>query len=179
MLSNPVSSAGHETRSRRARPRSASVPPSSTWHTVCPSRDARLSRATQTMNELHGASTVFMEPQLVPVQEATAAALAGDARLVAGPVETPWRSLNARFDAPGDLHLTVFEEIDGPRRPDLPRRLTKETMVTSAPTDLAHDLLPDGQRRSRPRREQICLMPHRYPAEFRTELSRSPGRARP
>jgi hypothetical protein len=54
---------------------------------------------------------------LVEVQEATAAALAGDARLVAGPVETPWRSLNARLDAPGGLHLTVFEEIDGPRQP--------------------------------------------------------------
>ena len=31
---------------------------------------------------------------------------------VAPPTETPWRSLNARFDAPGDLHITLFQELD-------------------------------------------------------------------
>ena len=36
------------------------------------------------------------------------------ARLVAAPVETPWRSLNARLDAPADLHITVFQELDRP-----------------------------------------------------------------
>jgi len=46
------------------------------------------------------------------VQAATEAATAADARLVAGPVETPWRSLNARLDAPGDLHITLFEELE-------------------------------------------------------------------
>jgi catechol 2,3-dioxygenase-like lactoylglutathione lyase family enzyme len=50
------------------------------------------------------------------VEAATAAAVGAHARLVAGPVETPWRSLNARLDAPGDLHLTVFEELDAPHR---------------------------------------------------------------
>ena len=34
------------------------------------------------------------------------------AELVASPRETPWRSLNARLDAPGDLQITVFEELD-------------------------------------------------------------------
>ncbi|TFV96424.1 VOC family protein [Leifsonia flava] len=32
------------------------------------------------------------------------------ASVVAPPVRTPWRSLNARFDAPAHLHITVFEE---------------------------------------------------------------------
>ncbi|WP_308800079.1 VOC family protein [Agromyces silvae] len=33
------------------------------------------------------------------------------ARVVAEPVETPWRSLNSRLDAPGDLQITLFEEL--------------------------------------------------------------------
>lgn len=37
--------------------------------------------------------------------------VAGGAREVAPPTETPWRSLNARLDAPGDLHITVFQEL--------------------------------------------------------------------
>ena len=37
--------------------------------------------------------------------------VAGGAELVAAPVETPWRSLNARLHAPGDVHITVFEEL--------------------------------------------------------------------
>lgn len=34
------------------------------------------------------------------------------AALVAAPVETPWRSLNARLDAPAGLQLTLFQELD-------------------------------------------------------------------
>jgi predicted enzyme related to lactoylglutathione lyase len=34
------------------------------------------------------------------------------ATLVAPPVETPWRSLNARLDAPAGLQLTLFQELD-------------------------------------------------------------------
>ena len=34
------------------------------------------------------------------------------ARLVASPTETPWRSLNARLDAPAGLHITIFQELD-------------------------------------------------------------------
>lgn len=34
------------------------------------------------------------------------------ATLVAPPVETPWRSLNARLDAPASLHITLFQELD-------------------------------------------------------------------
>ncbi|MGV8896927.1 MAG: VOC family protein [Rhodoglobus sp.] len=33
------------------------------------------------------------------------------ARLVAGPRETPWRSLNSRLDAPADLQVTLFQEL--------------------------------------------------------------------
>jgi predicted enzyme related to lactoylglutathione lyase len=33
------------------------------------------------------------------------------AALVAAPTETPWRSLNARLDAPAGLHITVFQEL--------------------------------------------------------------------
>jgi catechol 2,3-dioxygenase-like lactoylglutathione lyase family enzyme len=33
------------------------------------------------------------------------------ARLVAVPVETPWRSLNSRLDAPADLQITLFQEL--------------------------------------------------------------------
>ena len=38
------------------------------------------------------------------------------AELVAEPTVTPWRSLNARLDGPGPLHLTIFGPVpdDGP-----------------------------------------------------------------
>jgi lactoylglutathione lyase len=43
---------------------------------------------------------------------AAAAAAVGDgAELVAEPTETPWRSLNARLEAPGGIQLTLFEEL--------------------------------------------------------------------
>ncbi|MGB3910162.1 MAG: VOC family protein [Pseudolysinimonas sp.] len=48
------------------------------------------------------------------VPDAAAAAhrlSAGGAHVVATPVETPWRSLNARFEAPGGMQITVFEEL--------------------------------------------------------------------
>ena len=35
----------------------------------------------------------------------------GGATVVAPPVRTPWDSLNARLDAPADLHVTVFQEL--------------------------------------------------------------------
>lgn len=47
---------------------------------------------------------------------ATAEAVRGGADLVAEPMETPWRSLNARLEAPGGLQLTLFEEL-GPGTP--------------------------------------------------------------
>jgi predicted enzyme related to lactoylglutathione lyase len=42
---------------------------------------------------------------------ATAAGVESGAELIAAPTETPWRSLNARLQAPGGLQLTLFEEL--------------------------------------------------------------------
>ena len=39
---------------------------------------------------------------------------AGRATPVAPPTRTPWHSLNARFDAPGGIHLSLFEELGDP-----------------------------------------------------------------
>jgi predicted enzyme related to lactoylglutathione lyase len=51
----------------------------------------------------------------VPDSAAAADRLAaGGAEVVAAPVETPWRSLNARLEAPGGMQITVFEELDAP-----------------------------------------------------------------
>ena len=36
---------------------------------------------------------------------------AAGATVVAEPAETPWRSLNARLEAPAGLQLTLFEEL--------------------------------------------------------------------
>jgi catechol 2,3-dioxygenase-like lactoylglutathione lyase family enzyme len=36
--------------------------------------------------------------------------VAGGATEVAAPTVTPWNSVNARLDAPGGLHITVFQE---------------------------------------------------------------------
>ena len=43
---------------------------------------------------------------------ATERALAAGATLVAPPTGTPWRSLNARLEAPGDLQLTLFQNLE-------------------------------------------------------------------
>ena len=43
---------------------------------------------------------------------ATAALAAAGATVIAGPVETPWRSLNARLGGPAGLQLTLFEELE-------------------------------------------------------------------
>lgn len=44
-------------------------------------------------------------------ESATAAAVGGGAETVAPPTRTPWDSLNARLDAPGGVHLTLFQEL--------------------------------------------------------------------
>ena len=36
------------------------------------------------------------------------------AALVAPPIETPWRSLNARLAAPAGLQITIFQELEAP-----------------------------------------------------------------
>ena len=37
---------------------------------------------------------------------------ANGATLISPPTETPWRSLNARLEAPADLQITLFQELD-------------------------------------------------------------------
>lgn len=37
------------------------------------------------------------------------------AELIAPPIETPWRSLNSRLEAPAGLQITIFEELDQDR----------------------------------------------------------------
>lgn len=44
--------------------------------------------------------------------------LSAGAAAVAPPVLTPWRSLNARLDAPAGLHLTLFQEPRDARTDD-------------------------------------------------------------
>lgn len=41
----------------------------------------------------------------------TARLVGAGAGLIAAPTETPWRSLNSRFDGPAGLQLTLFQEL--------------------------------------------------------------------
>lgn len=59
------------------------------------------------------AGTVRVAFETDDAAAASAALEAGGAELVAPPVETPWRSLNARLEAPGGMQISVFEELDG------------------------------------------------------------------
>lgn len=57
------------------------------------------------------------------VEDAAATAdtlVAGGATLIAPPTETPWRSLNARLEAPGGMQITAFQEL-GPSGPPAAR----------------------------------------------------------
>ena len=48
--------------------------------------------------------------EVVDAAAMTADMVAAGAEVIAPPTRTPWDSLNARLDAPGDLQITVFEE---------------------------------------------------------------------
>ena len=50
--------------------------------------------------------------QVADAAAVTRALDAAGARVIAEPVKTPWNSLNARLEAPADLQLTVFEELE-------------------------------------------------------------------
>lgn len=49
--------------------------------------------------------------QVPDAETATARLVKAGAELIAAPVETPWRSLNARLEGPAGLQLTLFEEL--------------------------------------------------------------------
>ena len=52
--------------------------------------------------------------QVDDAREATERLAAAGATVIAGPTETPWRSLNARLEGPATLQLTLFEELERP-----------------------------------------------------------------
>jgi len=58
---------------------------------------------------------------------ATAALAAAGATVIAEPVETPWRSRNARLAGPAGLQLTLFEELESPVG-----RATRDGFATAA-----------------------------------------------
>jgi predicted enzyme related to lactoylglutathione lyase len=56
--------------------------------------------------------------------------VAAGATLIAAPVETPWRSLNARLDAPAGLQITLFQELE-----PLDERTGRDRFGTSSERD--------------------------------------------
>jgi predicted enzyme related to lactoylglutathione lyase len=59
----------------------------------------------------HVAPKLRVAFEVADSRRATAELVAAGASLVAPPVETPWRSLNSRLDAPAGLHITLFQEL--------------------------------------------------------------------
>ncbi|MGH8774362.1 MAG: hypothetical protein ACRDWI_04050 [Jiangellaceae bacterium] len=53
--------------------------------------------------------------------------MAAGATLVAAPTETPWRSLNARLDAPAGMRITLSQELE-----TLAERTAREGFGTDA-----------------------------------------------
>jgi lactoylglutathione lyase len=53
--------------------------------------------------------------QVADAVAATNGLVEAGASLIAAPVETPWRSLNSRLDAPAGLQLTLFEQLEAER----------------------------------------------------------------
>jgi lactoylglutathione lyase len=51
--------------------------------------------------------------QVADSRETTERLANAGATVIAGPTETPWRSLNARLEGPAGLQLTLFEELEG------------------------------------------------------------------
>ena len=49
--------------------------------------------------------------EVADAETATRDLTAAGAQVIAPPTRTPWDSLNARLQAPGDLQITVFEEV--------------------------------------------------------------------
>jgi hypothetical protein len=50
--------------------------------------------------------------EVADVGVATDLLVAAGATLLAPPTRTPWDSLNSRLEAPGDLQLTLFQELE-------------------------------------------------------------------
>ena len=50
--------------------------------------------------------------EVADASAATATLEAAGATVLAAPIETPWRSLNARLEAPGGLQITAYQELE-------------------------------------------------------------------
>jgi predicted enzyme related to lactoylglutathione lyase len=50
--------------------------------------------------------------EVADAADATTRLAEAGATVLAEPIETPWRSLNSRLDAPAGLQLTLFQELD-------------------------------------------------------------------
>ena len=50
--------------------------------------------------------------EVADADSATDQLVAAGAELIASPTKTPWRSLNSRLEAPANLQITLFEELD-------------------------------------------------------------------
>ena len=55
--------------------------------------------------------------EVADAEGATQDLVESGAELVAPPTRTPWDSLNSRLQAPGDLQITLFQELDETARP--------------------------------------------------------------
>jgi lactoylglutathione lyase len=55
--------------------------------------------------------------EVVDAETTTAALVEAGATLIAPPTRTPWHSVNSRLHAPGDLQVTVFQELASPSEP--------------------------------------------------------------
>jgi catechol 2,3-dioxygenase-like lactoylglutathione lyase family enzyme len=55
--------------------------------------------------------------EVADVDTSTTQMIDAGAEPVAPPTETPWRSRNSRLDAPGPVHLTLFQELDNGAQP--------------------------------------------------------------
>ncbi|WP_432056315.1 VOC family protein [Streptomyces sp. bgisy022] len=60
----------------------------------------------------------------------TARLAAAGAEVIAEPTRTPWNSLNSRLEAPGDLQLTLFTELDGTGEQDADGTEVRDTEGT-------------------------------------------------
>ena len=59
-----------------------------------------------------GSRSIRVAFEVTAATAATEHMVAAGAELLASPAETPWRSLNARLEAPASLQITLFEELD-------------------------------------------------------------------
>lgn len=70
--------------------------------------DVEVGRPTSRPYEL----SVRVAFEVADAVAATASLEAAGASLLAAPTETPWRSLNARLEAPGGMQISAFQELD-------------------------------------------------------------------